>query len=212
MYERVTSHICTTRPHISTSRTCARVCHVTQEWVMSHIWMNHATHMNDVSHIFDTCATCRPHIWTSAHLDESKIGHKCFCKNICDTYVEHTCDVPHSYVWRTSFIRVTYLIHMCDVPHSYVWPDSFIWDRCAGIQMCGRLVQMYGRHVSRDTCERGHTYEWGMSHMCSTYVSHMCGMTHVAHTNESRGTGEACDTYEWWHVTHTWKITWVITI
>jgi len=63
------------------------------------------------------------------------------------------CDMPQSYVWNASFIRVTclihgrhariiradaqgdghhsflcvtWLIHMCDMPHSYMWYDSYM--------------------------------------------------------------------------------------
>jgi len=45
---------------------------------------------------------------------------------ICVTWLIHTCDMTHLYVWHDSFIRVTWLIHMCDMTHSYVWHDSFI--------------------------------------------------------------------------------------
>jgi len=52
---------------------------------------------------------------------------------VCVTWLIHTCDVTHSYVWRDSlracrytawdFICVTLLSHMCDMTH--VWYDSF---------------------------------------------------------------------------------------
>jgi len=45
---------------------------------------------------------------------------------LCVTWVFHTWNMTHSYVWHDSFICVTWLIHMCDMTHSYVWHDSFI--------------------------------------------------------------------------------------
>jgi len=33
--------------------------------------------------------------------------------SICVTWLIHTCDVTHSYVWHDSFIRVSWLIHTC---------------------------------------------------------------------------------------------------
>jgi len=45
------------------------------------------------------------------------------------------CDIPHSYVWYASVIRLTYLTHMCDMPYSYVWHASFICVTCH-IHMC----------------------------------------------------------------------------
>jgi len=55
------------------------------------------------------------------------------------TWLIHTCDVTHAYVWHTSFMCVTRLVHthiarccamwlvrMCDGTRSYVWRDSFV--------------------------------------------------------------------------------------
>ena len=80
---------------------------------------------------------------------------------ICVTWLIHTCDMTHSYVWHDSFICVTWLIHTCDMTHSYVWHDSFI---CVTwlIHMCGRT----------------HSYVWHDWFICVAGLIHMCDMTH----------------------------------
>jgi len=42
------------------------------------------------------------------------------------TWLIHTCDMTHSYVWHGAFICETWRIHMCDMPYLYMWHDSFI--------------------------------------------------------------------------------------
>jgi len=74
-----------------------------------------------------------------------------------ETWLIHTCDMTHSYMWHDSFVHVTWLIPTCDVislvcsceasyhsfkctrlhdssrlmtcdmTHSYMWHDSFTW-------------------------------------------------------------------------------------
>ena len=113
----------------------------------------------------------------------------------------HICDVTRSYVWRDSFICVTWLMHMCDATHSYVWRDSFIcvtW--LTRLNYMFQATRLYVRHsfysrrviyVWRDSCicvrwlvcrvtdaqYCQELYEWVMSHIW---------MSHVTHRNESR--------------------------
>jgi len=44
----------------------------------------------------------------------------------------HMCDVTHWYVWHDSFVCVTWLIHVCGLAHSYVW-IAFIRMNCINI-------------------------------------------------------------------------------
>jgi len=107
---------------------------------------------------------------------------------MCVTLLIHTCDVPHSYAWRASFIRgkwltqsyvwrgpficvtclihvcdmphscVTCLIHRCDAPHSYVWHESFIRGKWL-THMCD-MTHSYVWHDSF-MCNMTHSYRWG---------------------------------------------------
>jgi len=123
----------------------------TQEWVKSHIWMSHITHMNQSCRTYErimyhTYESVMPHIWRShathihesRHTYESRVHHSC---QICVTWLIYMCDVTHLYVWHDllyvwhhsficvihdSFICVTWLIYRFDMTHSYVWYDSFI--------------------------------------------------------------------------------------
>jgi len=90
---------------------------------------------------------------------------------ICVTWLNHVCDMTHSYVWHDSIICVTWLTLACDVTQSYVWHDSIIcvtW-----------LTHM---------CDMTHSYVWRvfcvftrvslLTCMCVTWLNHMCDMTH----------------------------------
>jgi len=75
-------------------------------------------------------------------------------------------------VWHDSFICVTWLIHMCDMTHSYVWHDSFIcvtWCHMMhSYTWMSHGTQMNGSHVN-ESC---HKYEFAMSHIGMSHVSH----------------------------------------
>jgi len=72
----------------------------------------------------------------------------------------YVCDMNHSYVWYDSLICVTWLTHRCDETHHYVCPCTIPPERDS-------------------SC---HTYEWVMSHIWVSHVTHM---------------SESCHTYEW---------------
>jgi len=115
-------------------------CH-TYEWVMSHIWMSHVTHMNESCHTYEWVMS---HIWMMHVTYIEKSGHKrvmsqiflCRDSFICDTthpsVTRLAGDMAHTYVtwlirvWHNSFIRdmthpcVTWLIHMYNMTHSYL--------------------------------------------------------------------------------------------
>jgi len=62
------------------------------EWVMSHIWMSHVTHMNE------SCHTWMSHV--------THMSHKCV------VWLFYLSDMTHSYVWHDSFISVVWRIHI----------------------------------------------------------------------------------------------------
>ena len=130
------------------------------------------------------------------------------------TWLIHTCDTTHSYVWHDSCIcvtlpihsrvcisggevRVTWRIHTCDTTQSYMWHDSFI-----------RVTWLI------HTCGITHSYVWYNSCMRVTWLTYMSKrlwrvsskrkytrsceyimshpwMSPVTHMNEP------CHTYEW---------------
>jgi len=109
--------------------------------------------------------------------------------------------VTHSYVCHVTFPCVTWLIHTCDIPHPYVWLDSFIrvtclmqtrqWKQGGLVFAASHLWMSHTTHMiaSCHTLNAScHTYEWVMSHIW---------MSHVTHTNES------CHTCEW-AMSHIW--------
>jgi len=52
---------------------------------------------------------------------------ECLIKYVIhDTWLMHTWDLTHSYVWHDSFIHETLIIHMYDMTHSYVRHDSLL--------------------------------------------------------------------------------------
>jgi len=106
------------------------------------------------------------------------------------------CAVTHLYVCHDSFICVPWLIHMCAMTHSYVCHDSFI---CVPwlIHMCA-MTHSYVKVLSCLDClhfhvmlhlKRAAPYQWVMSHVSTSHVTHMNG---------------SCDTYEG-GMSHMWK-------
>jgi len=133
-----------TATHCNTLQHTATHCNTLQHtgWY-SLIWMSHVSFI----HVWYECVNSwEEHdlSWEEhdlftwhIHVNESCIIHPCviwMCKLhstlnlscIRVTWLIHTCDMTHSYVWHDSFIRVTWLIRTCDMTHSYVWHDSFV--------------------------------------------------------------------------------------
>ena len=69
----------------------------TYEWVVSHIWMSHVTHMNESWHTYEWVIS---HIWMSR-----------------DTHMNESC--RHTYEWVMSNIRMSRLTHMNESSHTY---------------------------------------------------------------------------------------------
>ena len=143
----------------------------------------------------------------------------------------YVCDTTESYLWHLSFIRVTRLIHIRGSTHLHVWHDSFTcatWriHICDMTHSCG-MTHSYVWHdlsihsqptpaLSRCMNESCHTYEWVMSRIWMSRVTHMnesCHtrecvtshkwMSHVTHTNESCHTYESVMSHIWMsHATH----------
>ena len=140
------------------------------EWVMAHMWMSHGTHVNASWH---TCEYVMAHMWMRG------MAHKWMSDGTDTTVSRHT----HGHVvtftlivtWNDLVICVTGIIHMSamthdfwirDMTHSYVTYDSWLVNTWRRGEYSG---------VTR-------MYEWVLSHMWMSPVTHM---------------NESCHTYEW---------------
>ena len=90
------------RWHISTSSTARRSqdesCH-TYEWVVSHVWMRHVTHM--------------PYERVSSH---TWMSHVTRMNKFC-----------HTYDWVTSQVWMSHVARMNESGHTYEWVMSQVW-------------------------------------------------------------------------------------
>jgi len=75
------------------------------EWVMSHKWMSHVTHVNEPCHAYE-CAMS--HIWMSHVTHMNTSWHE-------------------TYKWITSHIWMSHVIHMKESCHTYGWDMSHVW-------------------------------------------------------------------------------------
>ena len=150
----------------------------------------------------------------------------------CATWLIHMCDMTHSYVrydtfhihvsdsrsrqecyiyqWATSHVWRSHIAYVCDVTHPYLRDDPIMWE-----------THHHDRNV---TCinESRHTCEGVMSHLCATWLIHMCDMTQLrerltltigtfTYINESHvwmshvtRMSASCHTYER-AMSHTWE-------
>jgi len=100
---------------------------------------------------------------------------------MCVTWPIHMCDMTHSYVWHDPFICVTWLIHMSRDSfisvyiwlYLYVYFHMYIW---LNMYVYTYMYTVTRASVSRVSC---HTYEWVMSHIWASHVTHMSESCHV---------------------------------
>ena len=144
------------------------------EWVLSHVWASHVSHMNEPCLTYERVMS---HIWTShvSHMNESHIWMS------RDAYARHdTSDVRHD-----SFIFETWLIHIWDMTHSYVRHDisderhdSFIFETWP-IRMWD-MTPSYVRHDSfvcetwQIRCQLWLVHMWDMAHSCMKHDPFIC--------------------------------------
>ena len=138
-------------------------CH-TYEWVMSHIWTSHVTHMSESNHIHTRVLS---HLWMSpvTHMNESCYTYEWDMSHIWMSQVTHIHQSCHTYEWVMSHIWMSHATHMNETCHTYEWDMSHTYMS---------LVTLVG-----ESC---HTYEWDMSHIVT---SHLSSTNHIARTDES---------------------------
>jgi len=76
----------------------------TYEWVTSHVWMSHVTHINESLHTYE---------WVMLHIWMSHV-----------TNMNQSC---HTYEWFTSHIWMRHVTHMHDSRHTYELFMSLMW-------------------------------------------------------------------------------------
>jgi len=105
------------------------------KWVTSHTWLSHVIHHKAPRHHARRCLHTHLRL-----LDLLPVR----ARQICVTWLIHTYDVPHSYVWHDSIaymtwtidslansrqakhdavIQVTRILWMCDISQLYTWYD-----------------------------------------------------------------------------------------
>jgi len=129
-------------------------CH-TYEWVMSHIWMSHVTHMNESCHTYEWVMS---HIWMShvTHMNESCHTYEWVMSYIWMSHVPHTNESCRTYEW----------VMAMNINQSYLTRKSCLTRMDEADQIGSHvsgLLQVWMSHVTlmKKSC---HTYEWVMSH------------------------------------------------
>jgi len=173
-------------------------CHAC-EWVMSHIWMSHATHMNESCH---TCCFSRiyrcpydrrlffgqvplpcAHVWMCGMTRSSAYTTRraLLCLDLSPhefvPWLVHPCESTRSHVWYHLLIWVTWCIRLCDVTHSPVWHDT----ECVRLgEGLGRhMCDMTHSHVCHDSsaCVMTRSHAWHDLFTCVTWLMHTCQIT-----------------------------------
>ena len=142
-------------------------CH-TCEWVMSHIWMSHVTHMNESCHTYEWVMS---HVWIShvTHMNESCHTVQIGSQTPSDGYKSR-----HTYEWVMWHVWMSHVTHMNKSQHMRT--------RVLSQHKASTHAVQTGSTTLSDWYESCHTYGWIMSHIW---------MSHVTPMNES------CHTYEW---------------
>ena len=131
-------------------------CH-TYEWVMSHIWISHVTHMNESCHTYEWVMS---HIWMSRVTRMNESCHRGVC-----VWLTHTLHLDvrtrKSCAWSVvSQIRMSHVkhifeschihksncvTHMNESCHTYEWVMSHIWmSRVTGVCVCDAQILASG--------------------------------------------------------------------
>ena len=142
----------------------------TYELVMSHIWMSHVAHRNDVAHMNESCCTYErviSHIWkgqgTRTHMHTYiHTSSLCGCNlrgpcTTAPTRMSHRSDTCHT----SANIHVCLYIQTCVTDLTHVTHVTHL------------------THHRSDTC---HTSQW-VTHL--THVTDLTHVTHVTHLNDS---------------------------
>jgi len=142
-------------------------CH-TNDWVMSHIWMIHVTHMNESCH---TREWVMSHTWMShvTHTNESCHTHEKVMSRTWMRHVTHMNASCHTHEWVILHTWMSHSTHMNESCHTDA--DQLLHelhvkaaDKYSGLSMLWRVTSI--QHTS-------HFEAWVMNESCRTHVTHM---------------------------------------
>jgi len=174
--------------HVSTHMNQSRHKH---KWVMSHIWISHATHIYEwvlsphiwISHVTNINESCHIYEWVMPHTWMGHVTHmNASCAQKCQgissrkKHINEAC--LHTYQWVMSHMWM-----------NHVFTHEWITSRAS----LGHVTYM------NESC---HTFEWVMSQTwmsCHTYgcVALHIWMSHATHINGSRYMYECVTPHIW---------------
>jgi len=134
-------------------------CH-TYEWVMSHIWMSHVTHMNE---------SCLTHEWVMSHMNESCHTYEQVMPYTCRSHVTYIRmrRVTHAYQ-RQSWRRALSVQRHATQIKSHVTHNNEKKRHTNGWVM-SHMWMNHATHVNA-SC---HEYTRVMPHLYTSHVSHV---------------------------------------
>ena len=171
--ERVThTH---THTHTHTRASCTHgSCH-TYEWVMSHTWMSHVTHVK-CSHInrrrFARCwMSHATHTHWSCHTYQWTMPESCPTQARTRPKSTHAATLCHKHWWIMSHILMN---HMCHMIHQYLWHEYLRHDSLVFVTWFISICDM-------SICDMIHQYLWVML----THVTHTYNRPHILITESN---------------------------
>ena len=114
-------------------------CH-TYEWVMSHIWMSHVTHMNESRHTYEWVMS---HIWTH-HIWMDPVT--CYTRLHCMTLLTYDLTLGSNHIWIDS-LSGTPSLAIQDCIHSHV--------TCMTPFICHVTLRPHHTWMDPFTCQTG---------------------------------------------------------
>jgi len=155
-------------------------CHIYDQ-VMSHIWMSHATHMNEschtmnqscnirMSHVMHTTTSCCTYERVTSHLWTSHVAYRLTnIQSPCNT-LQHTATryntqqhtATHSNILQHTATHCNTLQHTATRCNTKIW-DSQVHRAITGASICASICKWESRHI----CQRV------TSHMWTSHVTH----------------------------------------
>jgi len=152
----------------------------TYEWVTSHIWMSHVTHVNESCHTYRVMS----HIWMShvTHINQSRHTYEWVMSNMWMSHTSHMNEsrnashiwIHHGrHIWTSHGTHINESRHTNEWVHScatclnytefiHVWRDSFTYIHFT-MYVCSHMYKWVMSHIH-------HMYKWVMTHL-HTYIS-----------------------------------------
>ena len=164
-------------------------------WVMSHIWMSHVTHINELSHVSHMNESCHTHEWLTSHY-EGGMSH------IWMRHLSHMNESCHMYEWLMSHIWMSHVTHMHGSFHTYDWIISHVrMSHVTRKELCwvGKRQKEPLRQLERETRFRGPRSECPR---CNRPASCQAAVRHES--GRSRGS------LFWLHITPAIHVRWLV--